>query len=198
MQSTGNKSFLRRIINRILHTLARNCPGAMTVRPFLHRLRGVKIDKYVWIGDDVYLENEHPERVEIQEGAVLSIRAMVIAHTRGQGNVIIGRHACIGPGAMVVCASGKTLRIGDHGAVISTGSLVTSSVGPKMIIAPPRSVPVGKAGIPFGLAKSMEQFVAAMEPLRRSKPPLAQRTSSSGGSPSQSDLIGEPSGRLSK
>lgn len=178
MQTNGNKNFLRRIINRILHGLARNCPGAMTVRPFLHRLRGVKIDKYVWIGDDVYLESEHPERVEIQEGAVLSIRAMVIAHTRGQGNVIIGRHACIGPGAMVVCASGKTLRIGD-GAVISTGSLVTSSVGPKMIIAPPRSVPVGKAGIPFGLAKSMDQFIAAMEPLRRAKQPLAQRASSS-------------------
>ena len=120
MHTAKKKSLLRRAFNRVLHTLARNLPGAMTVRPFLHRLRGVKIGKWVWIGDDVYLENEHPELVEIQEGAVLSIRAMVIAHTRGQGKVIIERRAFVGPCAVVICASGRTLRIGE-GAVISTG-----------------------------------------------------------------------------
>jgi hypothetical protein len=49
------KNLFVRIINRILHLMARNLPGSMTVRPFLHRLRGVKIQKNVWIGDDVYI-----------------------------------------------------------------------------------------------------------------------------------------------
>ncbi|MGA2865735.1 MAG: hypothetical protein ABSF95_14780 [Verrucomicrobiota bacterium] len=163
------KSLVRRVFNRLLHGLARACPGALTVRPFLHRLRGVTISKSVWIGDDVYIENEYPEQVELHEGAVLSIRAMIIAHTRGPGRVIIERNACIGPGVMVVCQSGKTLRVGE-GAVVSTGSVVTASIAPGMIIAPPRSVPVGRARVPFALAKSVEEFVAGMEPLRRSMP----------------------------
>lgn len=181
MHTAKQKSLLRRAFNRVLHTLARNLPGAMTVRPFLHRLRGVKIGKGVWIGDDVYLENEHPELVEIQEDAVLSIRAMVIAHTRGQGNVIIERRVCVGPGAVVICASGRTLRIGE-GAVISTGSIVTSNVLPRMVIAPPRSVPVARASIPFGLATSMEEFIGGLEPLRKHKPSGSSPSGFSGSS----------------
>jgi len=46
---------LRGSINRILHLLARFGPGATTLRPFLHKLRGVKIHGKVFIGDDVYL-----------------------------------------------------------------------------------------------------------------------------------------------
>lgn len=160
------KGIIRRVFNRLLHALARSCPGSVTVRPFLHRLRGVKIGRGVWIGDDVYLENEHPELVEIQEGAALSIRAIIIAHTRGNGNVIIERNACIGPCAVVICESGRTLRIGE-GAVIGTGSIVTSSVPAQILIAPPRSVPVAKATIPFPLAKSMEEFIGGLEPLRK-------------------------------
>ena len=47
------KPFLRRISNRLLHQLARMLPGATSLRPFLHRLRGVKIYGDVFIGDDV-------------------------------------------------------------------------------------------------------------------------------------------------
>lgn len=181
MHTVNEKSLPRRVFNRVLHVLARNCPGAMTVRPFLHRLRGVKIGRRVWIGDDVYLENEHPEKVELQEGAVLSIRAVVIAHTRGQGNVIIESGAYVGPGAVVICTAGRTLRIGK-GAVISTGSIVTSNVLPQMVIAPPRSIPVARASIPFGLAASMEEFMGGLEPLHRHKPSDSPPSGSSGSS----------------
>jgi acetyltransferase-like isoleucine patch superfamily enzyme len=140
----------------------------MTVRPCLHRLRGVKIGKGVWIGDDVYLENEYPEAVELEEGAVLAMRAMVVAHTRGVGRVILERFAYVCPGAMIVCAAGKTLRIGE-GAFVGIGCVVTSSVAPGMVLAPPRPVPVGKARVPFGLAKTPEEFIAAIEPLRHSR-----------------------------
>ena len=58
------KNLLRRIANRILGLVARWAPGATTVRPFLHRLRGVRITGRVFIGDDVYMENEYPECIE--------------------------------------------------------------------------------------------------------------------------------------
>jgi len=64
------RSFPRRISNRILHLMARFLPGSKSLRPFLHGLRGVKIHGTVFIGDDVYLENEYPECVEIHDGAL--------------------------------------------------------------------------------------------------------------------------------
>jgi hypothetical protein len=69
---------------------------------------------------------------------------------------------------MIVCAAGKTLRIGE-GAFVGIGCVVTSSVAPGMVLAPPRPVPVGKARVPFGLAKTPEEFIAAIEPLRHSR-----------------------------
>jgi acetyltransferase-like isoleucine patch superfamily enzyme len=142
----------------------------VTIRPFLHRLRGVVISKSVWIADDVYIENEFPECVELHEGCVLSIRAMIIAHghTAGLGRVIIERNAFVGPGVMIVCQTGRILRVGE-GAVLSAGSVVTASVAPGMIVAPPRSVPVGRARVPYTRAISVEEFVAGIEALRRPK-----------------------------
>lgn len=164
-----NKNFLRRAFNRFLHLLARNCPGGVTLRPFLHRLRGVVIPTWAWIGDDVYIDGEYPERIELHEGVVLSIRSMILAHTRGPGRVIVERNVWIGPGALVICPAGKTLRIGE-GAFVNSGAIVTTNVAPGMIIAPPRSVPVGRARVPFAKAKTVEEFVAGMEPLRRARP----------------------------
>jgi acetyltransferase-like isoleucine patch superfamily enzyme len=162
------KNWLRRASNRVLHLVARNCPGGLTLRPFLHRLRGVKIGKHVFIGDDVYLENEYPELVEIQDGSVLSIRCVIIAHTNGGGLVTIGRNVWVGPGVQVVCPVGKTLKIGD-GALISTGSVVSASVAPQMLIAPPRSVPVGRVTVSLTEPGSWERFIAGMQPLSTAK-----------------------------
>jgi acetyltransferase-like isoleucine patch superfamily enzyme len=160
------KNIVRRSFNRLLHALARSSPGALTVRPLLHRMRGVKIGRNVWIGDDVYLENEYPENVELQEGVVLSIRSVIIAHTRGSGNIVIERFAFIGPTVVVICESGRTLRIGE-GAAICAGAVVTTSVAPRMLVAPPASKPMARITIPFRLAESVNQFVAGLQPLKR-------------------------------
>ncbi|MDE2458518.1 MAG: hypothetical protein KGL20_04710, partial [Rhodospirillales bacterium] len=152
------KSFVRRALNRFLHVMARYGPGGATLRPFLHRLRGVKVAKNVFIGDEVYLENEYPESVELEEGVVLAIRSMLIAHTKGSGRIIIERDAYVCPGVIILCPSGKTLRIGQ-GAFLGTGSLVTRSVGRGKIISTPRPVTVGLARIPFAKAKTMEEFI---------------------------------------
>src|SRR2546425_3486004 len=94
------KSFQRRVFNRVLHFLARHCPGSTGFRPLLHRLRGVKVGRNVFIGDDVYLENEYPEAVEIQDGVEISVRAIIIAHTRGAGKIIIEKDVYLGANSL--------------------------------------------------------------------------------------------------
>jgi hypothetical protein len=77
------KTLWRRILNRTLGTVARIAPGATGVRPWLHKMRGVKIHGRVFICDDVYIENEYPEEIELQDGAQITVRCTLLAHTRG-------------------------------------------------------------------------------------------------------------------
>ncbi|MFO1393228.1 MAG: DapH/DapD/GlmU-related protein [Steroidobacteraceae bacterium] len=157
---------LRRIWNRFLHRLARSSPGSETLRPQLHRWRGVRIGTSVFIGDDVYLENEYPDRVEIQDNVQISIRAIIIAHTRGPGRVVVERDAFIGPNSVLICGAGSTLRIG-RGAVIGAGSVITRSVPAGYYVSPPPPVPIATVGVPLPLAKTMDEFRAGLKPIRR-------------------------------
>jgi acetyltransferase-like isoleucine patch superfamily enzyme len=157
---------LRRISNRFLHVLARFSPGCTSVRPFLHRLRGVSIGKDVFIGDDVYLENEHPSAVEIQDGVHISLRAIILAHTRGAGRLVIEKDAFIGPNAVIVTFGNRTLRIGE-GAVIGAGVVIGKDVPAKAFVPSPAAVPVASAQVPLTRAETMESFVRGLVPLDR-------------------------------
>jgi acetyltransferase-like isoleucine patch superfamily enzyme len=159
------KWFLRRLSNRFLHFLARNVPGSTGIRLLLHRLRGVKIGSGVFIGDDVYLENEYPEAVEIHDGAQISVRAIILAHTRGPGKVIIEKEAYIGPNTVIVTTKGRTLRIGE-GAVIGAGVVVTNSVAPHMFVASTPALAIAKALVPFTRAEKIEDFLRGLVPIR--------------------------------
>lgn|SRR5450759_51466 len=160
------KSVLRRLFNRLAHVLARSLPGSTGVRPFLHRLRGVKIGRNVFIGDDVYLENEYPEAVEIHEGAQIGIRAILLAHTRGPGHLIVEKDAYIGPNVVVAASGGQTLRIGE-GAVISAGVVVTTNVAPRMFVVNTAAKAVAEARIPLARAESVEEFTRGLVPIKR-------------------------------
>jgi acetyltransferase-like isoleucine patch superfamily enzyme len=161
-----NISFFRRVSNRGLHLLARTLPGSTTIRPMLHRLRGVTIGKDVFIGDDVYLENEHPSAVEIHSGAQISVRAVLLAHTRGSGRLIIEKDAFIGPNAVVATTGNRTLRIGE-GAVIGAGVVVTRSVPPRVFLAHEPAKPVADVMVPLPKAAKMEDFVRGLVPVGR-------------------------------
>jgi acetyltransferase-like isoleucine patch superfamily enzyme len=163
------KSWLRRSLNRLLHSLARACPGAVTVRPFLHRLRGVKIHGRVFIGDEVYLDNEYPDAIEIHDQVQISIRAVVIAHTRGAGRVIIERAAFVGPHVVIASSAGRTIRIGE-GAVISAGCVVTRSIVPHSVVAPAPLKVLGSATVPLTTVGAMEEFHQGLVPLRQRVP----------------------------
>jgi hypothetical protein len=73
----SSKSFVRRSANRLLQMIARSAPGATGLRPYLHRLRGVRIMGSVFIGDGVYIENEYPENVEIHDGVGIALRTTI-------------------------------------------------------------------------------------------------------------------------
>jgi|SRR5580658_1510672 acetyltransferase-like isoleucine patch superfamily enzyme len=162
-------SILRGASNRILHLLARILPGATTLRPFLHRLRGVRIHGKVFIGDDVYLENEYPERVEIHDQASIALRSTIVAHTRGAGSVVIERQACLGAGCLLVCAVDQKLVIGE-GAVVGAGSVVTQSVPPRTLYSGKRAELVAEVTVPLTLDVDFKKF---KEGLRRVKKPLS-------------------------
>jgi acetyltransferase-like isoleucine patch superfamily enzyme len=151
--------------NSVLHLMARVLPGGFSVRPFLHRLRGVKIGENVWIGDDVYLDEKCPEGVEIQEGVAIATRCTLISHTKGRGKIIIERNAAIGAGCIIICATDQTLTIGE-GSVISAGSTVTHDIPPRTLCGAPRLRIYGKVSVPFRIAKDYAEFRRGIKPIR--------------------------------
>jgi acetyltransferase-like isoleucine patch superfamily enzyme len=160
------KSALRRVLNRILGMLARFAPGATTLRPFLHRLRGVRITGRVFIGDDVYVENEYPDCIELQEGAQICLRSILIAHTRGAGRIVIGKDAFVGANCVVAASPGTTLTIGE-GAVIATSSVVAADVPAHTLLGNEKAKPLARVTVPFTMETAYERFVAGLRPLKR-------------------------------
>lgn len=161
-----HKSVVRRALNRILHLFCRYLPGARTLRPFLHRVRGMQIGRNVWIGDDVYLENEYPELVEIHDGAVVGLRTIIIAHTRGAGRIVIGKDVYIGAATVIVTAANRTLVIGE-GSVIMASSLVTGNVPPYTLYGSDASKPLARITKPFTATANYEDFMMSLRPLPR-------------------------------
>ena len=160
-----NKNIFRRVCNRLLHTLARRLPGATTLRPALHRLRGAKIGRGVFIAEEVYFENEYPEAVEIHDGVQISLRVILLAHTRGPGKLIIEKNVYLGPNVVIATTSGRTLKIGA-GAVIGAGVVVTGDVAPQMFVPAAPARAVARATVPLATADRMEDFVRGLVPLK--------------------------------
>jgi acetyltransferase-like isoleucine patch superfamily enzyme len=158
------KSIARRAANRILALVARFAPGGSNLRPFLHKLRGVRITGRVFIGDDVYLENEYPECIELQEGAQVFVRSILLAHTRGLGRIIVGKDAMIGANSVITATAGATLTIGE-GAVVSASSVVSSSVPPHTLVGNEKAKPLAKVTIPFSLNTTYFEFLKGLRPL---------------------------------
>ena len=158
------KSGFRRVFNRFLHLLCRFGPGGATLRPRFHRMRGAKIGQNVWIGDDVYLDNEFPERIEVGDGAVIQLRSTIVAHTLGAGKVVIGKNAFIGAGSVVITSGKRTLVIGE-GAVIMAASLVTGSIAPYTLYGSDASKPLARITKAITDDTTYEEFMTALRPL---------------------------------
>lgn len=160
------KSFVRRVLNRILGMLARFAPGATSLRPFLHKLRGVRITGRVFIGDDVYIENEYPNCIELHDGAQICLRSILIAHTRGSGRIVIGKDAFVGANCVLTASPGVTLTIGE-GSVIATSSVITSDVEAHTLVGNEKAKPLARVTVPFTIDTPYDRFLAGLRPLRR-------------------------------
>jgi heptaprenylglycerol acetyltransferase len=166
LEEPSKKSWFRRVLNRVLARIARSAPGGMTLRPWLHKLRGVRIHGRAFIGDDVYIENEYPECVELQDGVQLTIRCTIIAHTRGAGRVIIGKDVFIGANCTITAPAGRTICI-QEGAVIAAGTVISSDVPAYTLIGSERPKPLAQVTVPLTMDTSYNAFLVGLRPLKK-------------------------------
>ena len=148
--------------NRILQFLARNAPGATTMRVWLNRWRGVNIGKDVWIGYDTIIETSCPHLVTIRDRAAIGIRVTIIAHNREQLGVAIEEDVSLGAGVIVL----PNVTIG-RGAIVTAGSVVTKSVPPKTMVQGNPARPIAIVETPFRLGVSLKEFAKGLRPIRR-------------------------------
>jgi acetyltransferase-like isoleucine patch superfamily enzyme len=160
--------------NRVLQLAALYSPGGDTIRPMLHRRRGVKIGRQTWIGVDTLIEPSYPKRVEIGERVAIGIRVLILAQFAHLGrsretasgelddriSVRIQDDAFIGPGAIIM----PNVTIG-HGAVVASGSVVTRSVAPLTMVQGNPAEPIARCGVPLGLDTPVKEFYRQLTPI---------------------------------
>ena len=91
------------------------------------------------------------------------MKALLVAHTLGPGRIVIEEDAYIGPGAIVVCPAGRTIRIGK-GSLIGPGCVISSSVPDFVFVAAPKSKTVARVTKPLSKAASVDEFFAGLLP----------------------------------
>ena len=141
------------ITNRLFQLLARIAPGATTLRVWLHRARGVRIGRGVWIGYDAVIDTSQPYLVTIEDGVSIGMRVTIIAHFRETKGVKIERDAFIGPSVTIL----PNVTIGA-GAVVAAGSVITKSVPSMTLVQGNPAVPIARCGVPLTKDLTVKQF----------------------------------------
>jgi carbonic anhydrase/acetyltransferase-like protein (isoleucine patch superfamily) len=168
-QSKG-EGMLRGSFQRLLSKIAFIAPGGSSLRPWLHRMRGVKIGKNVWISQYVYIDELHPEAVTIGDNCSIGLRASIFAHfywggkrgAEAAGEVVIEHDVFVGPHCVVL----PNVHIG-HGAVVKAGTAVTGNVPPETFWGQPSPEPLARVLVPLTPAHSYEEFRNGLRPIRR-------------------------------
>jgi len=143
---------MKLFLKRFLCKLAIVAPGGSSLRPWLHKLRGVHIGKDVWIGQYVYIDEIHPEHVVIKDNVAIGFRSTIFAHfyrgryssDREVGKVVIEKDVFIGPNCTIL----QDVTIGE-GSVVVAGSVVTRNVPPGVLYGPPPSEPLARITHPL-------------------------------------------------
>ncbi len=156
------------LLNRLFHKLAFLCPGGAVARPWLHRRRGVKIGRNVWISQFVYIDELHPEAVTIGDNCTLGLRTSIFTHfywgprrkAGGFREVVIEKDTFIGPHCVLL----PGVRIGE-GSVIKAGSVLTRNVPAHTFWGPPPTGPLGRVTVPLTPEHSWEAFMAGLRRL---------------------------------
>jgi acetyltransferase-like isoleucine patch superfamily enzyme len=180
LTGSGSVSIMHRQLlgdarNRFLQALALNAPGGDTVRPWLHRRRGVEIGEGTWIGLGAMIEPGFPRRVVIGKGVMIGIRVTIIAHFEYRGidrrtgevfspdevSVRIEDDVFIGSTAVIL----PDVTIG-HGAVVTAGSVVSRPVPPLTMVQGNPAKPVARSSVPLGLQTPLHEYYRQLRPFR--------------------------------
>ena len=132
------KSQFGRFMVRFMNILARHVPGGY-FRARLHRIKGVQVGNNVWIGEEVYIDNEYPFLIFLEVDVEIAAYSMIMAHSRDlhllepgmyvsnlgypPSPVRIKKGAWLGLHSIVL--GGVTI---GEGAVIAAGAVVTKDV----------------------------------------------------------------------
>jgi acetyltransferase-like isoleucine patch superfamily enzyme len=127
-----------RFMVRLINLLARHVPGGF-FRARLHKIKGVQMGKNVWIGEEVYIDNEYPFLIFLEDNVEIAAYSMIMAHSRDlhmlrpgmyvsdlgypPSPVRIKKGAWLGLHSIVL--GGVTI---GEGAVIAAGAVVTKDV----------------------------------------------------------------------
>jgi len=147
-------------------------PGGDSLRPLLHRWRGVKIGENVWISQFVYIDELHPDAVTIGNNSSIGLRVSIITHmywgpkrdTGHIGPVVIEDDVFIGPHSVIL----PNVRIGK-GSVIKAGTTVSRNVPPGVLWGPPEAAPLARVTVPLSRDHDYEAFVLGLRPVRRKR-----------------------------
>ena len=152
------------LFRRFLHFVAFFGPGGSTLRPWLHRLRGVKLGKRVWISHFVYIDDLHPEQISIGDNCTIGLRTSIFVHFywgfkrhAADARVVIEKDVFIGPHCVIL----PNVTIGE-GSVIKAGTVVSRNVPPHTFWGAPSAEPIGTATIPLTPAHTYEEFLAGV------------------------------------
>lgn len=170
------EGIIKGTINRVLQHLARIMPGAESLRVALHRARGVKIGKNVWIGYDAILDTSRPYLITLEDRSSIGMRVTIIAHFRESQGVKIEEDAFVGPGVIIL----PNVVIG-RGAVVTAGSVVTRSVEPMTVVQGNPAVAVARCGIPLRANVTLKEFSRRLKPLAFQGTPFSNRSEGSPG-----------------
>jgi len=130
---------------RWLHVFARYVPLPPTTRASLHRRRGVKVGKRVFIGTEVFIDDAVPSSVTLEDDVTVIAQTTILGHTyyprhfhgllgdeatRAELHTTIGRGAYLGLRSTILAG----VTVGEF-AIVGAGSVVTADVAPYTMVA---------------------------------------------------------------
>ena len=162
---------MKRVLGRFLHIIAFVAPFGSTLRPLIHKMRGVNVGKNVWISLYVYLDEIHPECITIGDNSTIGLRTSIISHTyfglpkkNNPQKVKIGKNVYVGPHCLIL----PNVTIGD-GAVIKGGTVVSRNVPPHTMWGVPNAEPMAVVNVPLTPDTSYDEFLRGLRPIRKKR-----------------------------